>query len=231
MSEIGKEMEDEVVVDHWSHHHPLTLVQTSKRHICYGCGRVCSSGEHVYGCSKKCKYTKFLHEECAEMATKIRHPMHPQHILIQEYYSSNASKCAICDLHILGSIGYKCTSSGCEFEIDMICAQDRGVMDADDDAVIISHPSHPQHTLVRVSRMPCSLRCDACGTSRRGVFYACYVCRYWIHCRCAILPDTIQNMLPMSSALASTLSISGLQTRFHVDPPRPPSSFCNLDIG
>ncbi|KAH6827537.1 hypothetical protein C2S53_007882 [Perilla frutescens var. hirtella] len=155
--------EEEVVVDHWSHHHPLSLVQTSKRaHFftdnCYGCDRSFSRGEHVYGCSKKCKYVKLLHEECAEMSRKIRHPMHPQHILIQKNYSSNESKCAICERHIDRSIGYKCTSSDCEFEIHMRCAQDRGVMEADDDTVIISHPSHPQHPLVRVSRRPCSLR-------------------------------------------------------------------------
>ncbi|KAH6757227.1 hypothetical protein C2S52_023555 [Perilla frutescens var. hirtella] len=125
---------------------------------CYGCDRSFSSGEHMYGCSKKCKYVKLLHEECAEMSRKIRHPMHPQHILIQKNYSSNESKCAICERRINRSIGYKCTSSGCEFEIHMGCAQDRGVMEADDDTVIISHPSHPQHPLVRVSRRPCSLR-------------------------------------------------------------------------
>ncbi|KAH6837941.1 hypothetical protein C2S53_000410 [Perilla frutescens var. hirtella] len=40
------------------------------------------------GVSKKCKYNGRIHEECAEMGIKIRHPVDSQHTLIQYEYSS-----------------------------------------------------------------------------------------------------------------------------------------------
>ncbi|KAL1538115.1 hypothetical protein AAHA92_26897 [Salvia divinorum] len=192
------EGEKREMVDHWSHEHPLTLVETCEKNYCYGCERPFSSGEQAYGCSiDGCEYSELLHEECAEMAREIRHPLHhSQHILIQQNPKDLIS-CDICECFIW-SIGYKCTSSECGFEMHLRCAHDSEVVDAtttrDDEQMcaIIRHPSHPKHDL-KLWRRRCSFKCDACGSMRGGSSYTCTneACQYWIHERCASLPQNI----------------------------------------
>ncbi|XP_057786688.1 uncharacterized protein LOC131004100 [Salvia miltiorrhiza] len=202
MSEKEKEMEEmwleeKKIVEHWSHEHPLTLVETRREDKCYGCQRSFSSEEQAYGCSKGCRYTKLLHQECAQVARKIRHELHPQHIFIQDHEQC-LGMCNICRLSIW-SIGYRCTSS-CEFHMHMRCAQGSSMMEADDDdeqqrgGNIIRHLSHPKHELKLLRRF-CSFKCDACGTTRRGSSYTCTAdaCQYWIHERCASLPPTMER--------------------------------------
>lgn len=64
MSEKGNENEisssSEIeMVDHWSHEHPLTLVDPGRRDVCYSCGQLFSSGEQAYGCSiNGCQYSE-----------------------------------------------------------------------------------------------------------------------------------------------------------------------------
>lgn len=96
---LEEEEEEEVILDHWRHEHPLTLVEIRTRVSCFGCGRLFSSGEEAHGCIKKCRYFYF-HQECAEMGRKIRHPTHPQHILIQQIYHHQSRRCAICERYI-----------------------------------------------------------------------------------------------------------------------------------
>lgn len=172
------------MVNHWSHYHPLTLVKTRRGDKCNGCGRYFSIGEQVYGCSNKyCTYF-YLHEECAEMPRKIRHPMHPQHI-IQQYKPYFWPNCAICEKTIV-SLGYHCTSSECRFQIDMSCVQDIGGVEAADD---------DDDDELRLLKRRCLFRCDACGTgtTHEGGSYVCVLCQYWIHKRCASLPNTMKR--------------------------------------
>ncbi|XP_057786687.1 uncharacterized protein LOC131004099 [Salvia miltiorrhiza] len=201
MSEKEKEMEEREIVEHWSHEHPLALVETRRGDKCYGCEKWFSSGEEAYGCSEGCWYTKLLHQECAGVARKIRHELHPQHIFIQEHERC-LWKCKICG-EIIWSIGYRCKSIECKFQMHMRCAQYSGMMEAtaddDDDEQqsagnIIRHPSHPKHELKLLRRF-CSFKCDACGTTRRGSSYTCTAdaCEYWIHERCASLSPTMER--------------------------------------
>ncbi|XP_047959581.1 uncharacterized protein LOC125204868 [Salvia hispanica] len=187
MSEIEKkrEMEDEEkeMIDHWSHEHPLTLVDTTGRDRCYGCERSFGSGEQAYGCSiPGCKYSRLLHEECAATLREIRHPLHTQHILSQ-CHRRELYTCLICNLFIF-SIGYKCTSSGCGYQVHLLCAHDKGVVDA----------NHPEHELM-LWRRRCSFKCDACGITSRDSSYICTkdACLYWIHERCASLPQSLKR--------------------------------------
>ncbi|XP_047963673.1 uncharacterized protein LOC125208141 [Salvia hispanica] len=197
--------------DHWMHEHPLTLVETQRGDQCYGCEQPFSSGEQAYGCSKRCwdsklfRDSKLFHEECVSMARKIQHPLHPQHILIQKRHQfwwereRHSLKCEWCERCIWG-ICYRCTSSGCKFQMHLRCAQGGDVVDAtkdDDDEqrrAVIHHPSHPKHEL-KLLRRWCSFKCNACGTTRKGSSYTCIneACQYWIHERCASLPLTIER--------------------------------------
>ncbi|XP_047959227.1 uncharacterized protein LOC125204583 isoform X2 [Salvia hispanica] len=186
MSEIEKkrEMEDEEkeMLDHWSHRHPLTLVDTTGRDECYGCERSFSSGEQAYGCSVMgCKYSMLLHEECAATVREIRHPLHTHHILSQRH-GHELLRC-ICKKYIF-TVGYKCTSSGCTFQVHLRCAQDEGVTDA-------SHHSHD----LKLLRRRCPFKCDACGTTRSDGSYICTKddCQYLIHQKCGSLPQYLKR--------------------------------------
>ena len=195
-----KEDEREMI-DHWSHEHPLTLVETREGDYCYGCEVLFGSGEQAYGCSiKECEYPNLLHEECAEMAREIRLPLHhPEDILILRL-EPDLYRCSICG-KVIWSIGYQCTGSGCRFQMHLRCAQQKDLIDAaavlDDDeqrCAIIHHPSHPNHNL-KLCRRRCSFKCDACGTRRKDSSYVCTAdaCQYWIHEKCASLPQNFMR--------------------------------------
>ncbi|XP_047963696.1 uncharacterized protein LOC125208163 [Salvia hispanica] len=193
MSEKGKEM-----IDHWSHEHPLTLVEIRERDYCYGCEELFGIGEQAYGCSTEgCNYARLLHEECAAIAREIRHPSHhPQHILIQRH-EPELGTCRICE-RTIWSIGYRC--SVCGFQMHLRCAQGGGMVDTtgdDDDEKrrsIIRHPSHPDHEL-KLLRRRCPFKCDACGTTRKDSSYTCTndSCEYLIHEKCASLPQSFKR--------------------------------------
>ncbi|XP_047962742.1 uncharacterized protein LOC125207442 [Salvia hispanica] len=188
------------MVDHWSHEHPLTLVETRGGDHCYGCEVRFGSGEQAYGCSiDGCEYSNLLHQECAAVAREIRHPLHhPHHILIQRH-EPDLRGCNICE-RTIWSIGYKCTSSGCWFQMHLRCAHDSDLIDAatpdvdEQRRAIIRHPSHPKHDL-KLLRGRCPSKCDACGATRKGSSYICTkdACQYLIHQKCASLPQHLKR--------------------------------------
>ncbi|KAL1538060.1 hypothetical protein AAHA92_26845 [Salvia divinorum] len=197
---LENEIEEErKMVDHWSHEHPLSLVVIDSRSLwrCDGCSGGFRGGEKGYACSQKCGYDVLLHEDCAEALRKIRHAMHPQHTLIQQFDSaySQMRRCSICQ-HYAGRISYGCTSAECTFRVHIRCAQGSDVMyAAEGDKRTIRHPSHPEHQLLFLRRS-CTFKCDACGTTRdKGSSYTCTddACEYWIHERCASLSQNIQR--------------------------------------
>ncbi|XP_047962171.1 uncharacterized protein LOC125207004 [Salvia hispanica] len=202
MSGRGKQIEEEEgnereMLHHWSHEHPLTLVEIRERNYCYGCEEQFSVGEQAYGCSTEgCNYSSLLHAECVVVAREIRHPSHhPQHILIQRH-ESELRGCDICG-RTIWSIGYKC--SKCDFQMHLRCAQGGGVIDDDGDdqrRSVIHHPSHPGHEL-KLFKRRCSFKCDSCCTThaKGSSSYTCTTpaCEYWIHERCASLPPTIKR--------------------------------------
>ncbi|XP_047937765.1 uncharacterized protein LOC125185289 [Salvia hispanica] len=55
----------------------------------------------------------------------------------------------------------------------------------------MAHPSHPQHELHFSKKTRwCPFLCDACGATEKGDSYTCNICDYWIHERCALLPES-----------------------------------------
>ncbi|XP_047963421.1 uncharacterized protein LOC125207943 [Salvia hispanica] len=197
---IEMEEDEREMIDHWSHKHPLTLVDTRELEFCYGCEVRFGSGEQAYGCSiDGCEYSKLLHQECAAMAREIRRPLHhPQHILIQRH-EPELGGCALCKKTIW-SIGYRCRSSGCSFQMHLRCAHDSDLIDAATRYVdvqrrtIIRHQSHPSHDL-KLLRRRFPFKCDACGATRKGSSYTCTAddCQYLIHERCASLPQNMKR--------------------------------------
>ncbi|XP_057771752.1 uncharacterized protein LOC130991510 [Salvia miltiorrhiza] len=203
-NEMEEEKEERELVDHWNHGHPLTLVEIhDKTDYCNSCIKYFSSGEKAYRCSQEHGGLRFLlHQECAGLPRKIKHAMHPHHILTQVFVDrlEKSKSCALCKDIVTGMF-YVCARAGCIFAMHIRCTLGSGVIDAaedeDDDGQsggIIDHPSHPRHRL-RFVRRRCSFMCDACGTTHEGRSYMCCRanCQYWIHERCASLPQTIER--------------------------------------
>ncbi|XP_042019923.1 uncharacterized protein LOC121767658 [Salvia splendens] len=205
MREKEKEEEEEEegikreMVKHGIHGHPLTLVESRRRAACSGCGRPISSGDQVYMYEYR-HNNLFLHEECAELPRKMRHALHPQHTLTQEWTKVYKS-CSICAYTniLTNGIMYRCRSAGCKFVLHYRCVvKDAAAYDYDEDEddrrTKITHPSHLKHEL-KLLRRDCSFKCDACGTTSKESSYTCTAdaCQYWIHERCAFLPQTIDR--------------------------------------
>ncbi|XP_047962149.1 uncharacterized protein LOC125206984 [Salvia hispanica] len=193
-----EEREEREMVDHWNHEHPLTLVEASGASFCYGCLTSFRRGEKCYECSQKCENYVLLHEDCVEAPRKIRHAMHPQHTLTQQSSLDGVEegRCSICQMNAWG-IFYRCTSAECAYMMHIRCAQGSDMMYGaeDEERSIIHHPSHPNHEL-KLFRRFCTSKCDACGTTHaKGSSYTCTApaCQYWIHERCASLPQNIQR--------------------------------------
>ncbi|PWA64717.1 C1-like protein [Artemisia annua] len=72
----------------------------------------------------------------------------------------------------------------------MTVNQDSHLLDQEKATIKLQHEGHPQHSLTLMLR-PASLRCDACKTEEKGLFYECNSCDFWIHETCASLPPTI----------------------------------------
>ncbi|XP_042008606.1 uncharacterized protein LOC121757161 [Salvia splendens] len=177
-------------VGHMCHEHPLGRILLESAHqtdyytVCYGCDRFFRAGDATYGCSITCGFRWLLHKECMEMPRQITHPIHPSHPL--SLAISGSTKCAVCggDLH---NLAYRCSQGECDgLWIDLGCAGG-----LNDTQPLMDHPSHPQHELRFSSKTRwCPFPCDACGATEKGDSYTCNICNYWIHERCALLPES-----------------------------------------
>ncbi|CAL5337550.1 unnamed protein product [Camellia sinensis] len=166
-------------LEHFSHEHPLILEEEQNNNgvevSCYVCQQPISGP--TYSC-RQCQHFS-LHKVCAELPTKMEHPMHPEHhlILLPDLpYSQSAYKCSACQ-QPYESFTYSCFD--CNFQLDILCA-----------LLVqkIEHICH-KHPLTPLQR-PTLLLCDACGTKHEGTFYQCTTCRFWVNQNCALLPST-----------------------------------------
>ncbi|KAI3733928.1 hypothetical protein L6452_13387 [Arctium lappa] len=126
-------------------------------------------------------------------STQIQHSSHP-HLL---HLSSNHHhrlqnqppiNCAGCNLHISPTTDhhiYTCTP--CNFFLHPSCSKFPN---------LITHPSHPQHTL---SLLPTCIypggffRCDACTQQGNRFSYHCQICDFDLHVLCASKPLSVTH--------------------------------------
>ncbi|KAL3533820.1 hypothetical protein ACH5RR_007341 [Cinchona calisaya] len=171
---------------HFSHEkHPLILTQLGQqddgdhqKSNCYGCQKP-TLAEPTYTC-EECNI--FLHKQCAELPREITHPLHAEHpikLLAAKSLYSTYERLFFCNAckQETNSFTYHC-DSGCEFYVDISCAFAEGKLE---------HPSHEQHPMMLLRRLA-RFNCDACGTDEEQQSYVCYICSFWIHRSCALLP-------------------------------------------
>ncbi|KAL0464373.1 UNVERIFIED_CONTAM: hypothetical protein Slati_0324900 [Sesamum latifolium] len=143
MGKISSEPQKETTATHFSHPHPLKLVnyqQTlNSAASCPGCSLKPSG--MIYSCTT-CRF--FLHKKCFEMPKKITHPFHKEHaftLLTEPAYAEGLFNCDACgetgngfsyhckpcgiDLHILCAAmplsSHMCSS--CGFDAHLNCAR------------------------------------------------------------------------------------------------------------
>ncbi|KAM7497018.1 hypothetical protein LguiA_021432 [Lonicera macranthoides] len=173
-----------MALDHFSHYHPLMLVNEARKEdddkdevVCYGCRKPIL--DSAYTCSK-CNY--FLHKKCAELPKEILHPKHLEHPLT--LFSRPPYRCEcicnVCHIDDWGWFTYNC--SLCQFYVDIICAMEERV---------VKHESHPHPLTFLYQKV--SFRCDACNMKDEDSSYVCSTCGFWIHRSCYLSPSTFNH--------------------------------------
>jgi len=175
---------------HFFHTHPLTFIHyqafiESISSTCEGC---C---EEVLGFGYWCKRCKFyLHKSCYEQSLELKHPLHPQHLLIlqkrSQYYVEflDGDRCNFCNKHIRMGYFYQCPHS--DFNLHLKCASIPFTVKAE-------FHDHP----LKLLRKSVSFTCDACGKKDEDMYsYLCtstLTCSLMVHRKCVALPLTVKH--------------------------------------
>ncbi|KAK9289961.1 hypothetical protein L1049_008123 [Liquidambar formosana] len=175
---MGK-LDTEPVLHHFSHQHPLKLVnfqpQTPSLVVCSGC-KLEASG-WIYSCST-CNYC--LHTSCSQIPQNFNHPIDPNHTLMllsSPVYPEGAFKCNAC-----GTLGdgfcYHCKE--CQLDLHILCA----FMPSS-----VKHNAH-LHTLNLCFYPPYDNRefqCDVCKIYGSNCWlYHCSSCDFDAHINCVM---------------------------------------------
>ncbi|XVE65138.1 hypothetical protein DITRI_Ditri07aG0157200 [Diplodiscus trichospermus] len=205
LSTISSE-NDEDLIQHFTHRHPLTLHDLSNRQaedpqvFCAICEKLCSNSAN--GCLS-CKF--FLHNSCmTTIPRKINHLFHP-HPLI--FLTHPSYKCEGCEKR---SSGFTYSCGKCRFTLDIKCGllptvESKG-------AHLIQHFSHPHPLALHENkeagtRARGKCRCRACGEDCLESSFGCSIlCNFFLHISCAELPKEIHHPLHLKHPLNLTLT-------------------------
>ncbi|VYS58804.1 unnamed protein product [Arabidopsis thaliana] len=171
---------DDNTITHFAHEHNLSLHKDDEESsLCGAC--VHPIGSYTfYKCSKSyCGF--FLHERCANLATKKRHFLSPQPLdLSLQWIPYVLGRCRAC--RQMFSEGFIYNSYRDKF--DLLCSSI---------TVPFIHGSHDHHLLYYKLRYGQVKTCQNCGIDETEVL-GCSKCNYYLDFCCATLPKTV--MLP-----------------------------------
>ncbi|KAJ9548363.1 hypothetical protein OSB04_020906 [Centaurea solstitialis] len=216
-----------LTLTHWSHQHPLTLVDaditkpsssssSSKRKLvhnpmkkiellCNGCVRPITSTP-FYMCADEGESCNFaLHEWCTRLPDQVQnHPGHPQHTLLllpnPPHKPLGVFECDVCKFRCNG-FAYSCVECG-NYNTDVTCAF---IPEK------IRHEAHPNHLIWGTPELPYGQRsCRSClNFIRRNNFsFCCRDCDFGLHVGCALfLPQTIRHRFDKHPLMLSYLPI------------------------
>ena len=128
-----------------------------------------------YSCVN-CRF--FLHESCAKLPRKKRHPLH-QHVLTLFPKSSDTFCCDACRRYCNG---FKYSCETCPWyrilSLDVSCSL---ILD------ILTHPGHDHQLLLSSIKSP--QNCSCCDSKTYPIF-RCTTCEFALDFKCATLPLT-----------------------------------------
>ncbi|GLT96251.1 hypothetical protein SLE2022_138920 [Rubroshorea leprosula] len=209
-------------LNHFSHPHPLVLVEDQEMDsisTIYNCS---ACQERVEGSSYNCSECDFcLHKTCAELPKEINHPFHTSHPLILYDELQYAARgvgfaCNSCQKVKGKEFVYHCSS--CEFDLDLRCALLPNLIKGD--LPKLKHFSH-QHSLFFIQNHyiePQDLSCSACKEPISGPVYCCFDCEFFLHQKCFELPLEINHPTHRKHSL----------TLLPNPPPHPERCSCHL---
>ncbi|XP_023731572.1 uncharacterized protein LOC111879366 [Lactuca sativa] len=192
------------MLNHFSHQHPLILLDTHARQtsvlgnksivlhdpmkkiqvLCDACLKPITEMPY-YKCSEISSCGFVLHEWCARLPSKIQdHPGHPEHVLV--LVSKNPQRlmglffCYNCCLYG-NSFAYGCAE--CEYYVDINCA----FLPKE-----ITHEAHPGHLLSRINASSADLSKKLCNSCRCyledcNIAFHCPSCDFYLDTECALL--------------------------------------------
>ncbi|GKV34585.1 hypothetical protein SLEP1_g42948 [Rubroshorea leprosula] len=187
-------------LNHFSHPHPLVLVEEQEMDwisIIYNCS---ACQERVEGSSYNCSECDFcLHKSCAELPREINHPSHLYHPLI--LYEKRPMDCSysvwFCNscrkVNESGEELFVYHCSSCDFDLDIRCALLINLISGD--IPKLKHFSH-QHSLFFLKKHyiePQDQSCSACEEPISGPVYCCFDCSFFLHQKCFELPLEINH--------------------------------------
>ncbi|KAG6702132.1 hypothetical protein I3842_07G019000 [Carya illinoinensis] len=160
---------------HFSHHHPLTLVLINQSgYRCGICYERLATGSDYYGC-KVCNF--YIHKSCAEYSHELQHPSHPKHLLLLQLHRLDL--CTNCSSGMF-DFKYKCPHCH-EFYLCPKCA----FLPLTKKAENHDHPLNLMQKLL-------SFTCDHCLKKGNSMPYFCPTCLFIVHSECTSLPLTIR---------------------------------------
>ncbi|OMP03975.1 Zinc finger, PHD-type [Corchorus olitorius] len=180
------------LLEHFSHQHPLLLIEKPTEKLLYGCCDACReqlSGP-IYRCLGCVDFGSDLHKQCAEdLPLEINPPFHPHPLFLlprqplEEFNKGFVPPCAACGKELLGTTIYRCVDCG-RFDLHKECAE----LPRE-----INHPFHPPHPLILLRRSPCfeirngvhTSECCFCHGHSAGFVYRCDSCNLDLDVNCA----------------------------------------------
>jgi hypothetical protein len=183
-------------IDHFSHEHPLTLIQSEKKirrkyrnNIrCKGCEKSCNFP--LYGCPE-CSF--YLDKSCAELPEEFKNPFHP-HPLTLVLDADISFSCQACFKGCNG-IHFRCEV--CDIDLDIDCALLRPPVE--EGFKQLQHFTH-LHPLALVEKKDIEVtrrvKCLVCGEHCSGPCNGCDPCGVFLHQPCAEeYPPEIQHYI------------------------------------
>ncbi|GAY63468.1 hypothetical protein CUMW_225880 [Citrus unshiu] len=172
-SKLVKYHQDQQHVEHFSHHHPLTLLKLDDVMNCRLCLKTISDGSS-YGCAP-CKF--YIHSSCRELPQEIKHPFHPRHCLKLSISKKKVKyRCDAC-LFDIQNLRYRCVK--CGFNLHPECTSLKPS---------VTYKGHP-HLLILVENLSHHSNCEACSFDIQGVpFMRCVACHLNFHLQCGPQP-------------------------------------------
>ncbi|XP_050214062.1 protein VACUOLELESS GAMETOPHYTES-like [Mercurialis annua] len=116
---------------------------------------------------------RLKHDPC------IHHFSHPHPLHLSNLHT--LTHCSACHLQ---SSDWMYSCNPCNFTLHLSCTHLPS---------LITHPSHPLHTLTLFPSPDAAFNCDACGCNSHGFSYHCSHCDFDIHTTCAQNPLFVTN--------------------------------------
>ncbi|XP_028082487.1 uncharacterized protein LOC114283816 isoform X2 [Camellia sinensis] len=182
-------------IQHFSHNHPLNLVdQVAIFATCQCCEQiVMTRNTPSYKCLKfGCWF--HIHKLCTQLPQQLSHPFHPQHPLtLLPHPPSNGGefRCQACGK---ARRGFTFHCSTCQFNLDINCASLKPQINQQ---ISIRHFSHTNLPILDLCNKDKNFDvfCSACESQFQDhdSIYVCLECKLLLHKPCAELPQKIDH--------------------------------------